>query len=168
MDEHARHKEDPPVLNVVQIVALNTIFCIGLLVTLRLQGLSWGASIGRAWIGGAVLTAATAVTLVVVQARSDKSGSVSEGLRHTGPELVDPEIAGTLQVWEADRLAEIEFSLDHAVQDQASKSKPVTPVAMARMWDDDAKADSEAQQGQIDQRNERAGPQTNARRATKG
>lgn len=114
------------------------------------------------------MTAATAVAFVMIKARSEESGSVSEGLRHTGPELVDPEIADTLQVWEADRLAEIEFSLDHAVQDQASKSMPVNAEAMARMWDDDAKADSEAQQGQIDQRNERAGPQTNARRAGKG
>lgn len=141
MDEHAEFDEDRPVLNVVQIVVLNVFFCIGLLVTLRLDGLSWGASIGLAWIGGAVLTFATAAVVVFLHERTQRNVPETDGVRHEGPELVDDAITDALQVWEVDRLAEMEFSLNRAMSQPLTKSKPLSTDAMARMWDDDAKAD---------------------------
>jgi len=172
MNEHTQIDEEPPVLNVIQIVALNFCFCIGLLVTLRLKELSWGASIGLAWIGGALLTAATAVAFVVIRGRINKSGPVQQRVIPTGPELVAPIITDALQVWDADRMAEMQFSLDHAVINPQATSKPASTVATVRLWVDDARAESAARPSQPGQeiihRNQRVGSNPNGQRVAKG
>ncbi|MGA9411519.1 MAG: hypothetical protein WBV78_13875 [Roseobacter sp.] len=142
IDEQWQYDEEPPILNVVQIVALNVVFGFGLLVTLRLGGASWGASIGVAWIGGAVLTFATAAVFALIWGRRRTSASAPRMMQQEGPKLVDHAITDAVQLWEADGLTEMEFALDSVVENSAIKPKPASPADTRRMWIEDAEADA--------------------------
>lgn len=92
MDEHRKRSDTPHVLNVVQLVAVNFVCLVGLVVTLRIENISWGVSIVLAWIGAALITCATMVVYAFLQGRRSDRVVARQTAKLSGPKLVDPSI----------------------------------------------------------------------------
>lgn len=142
MGQHNDGADDGQVLNIVQLVLINFVFFVGLVVYLRVNGTSWGASVGLAWIGGAAITCATAVVFEFLFRPKTGKAYPPQIRQKISPDLVDPLITDAVRVWEEDRLAEKSFAIGHAVSDPSRKPRRAGMVTMQRMWNEDAEADA--------------------------
>lgn len=116
--------DDTKFLNVLQVVALDMVASIGLFVVGLSSGLSWPMALLLAWIGGVFLTIAGLGCVYLYMLRGD-SCSVAQ----CGPALVPRNITDPLQLWETDRLLELEHVGAEAPA-VVQTDKHLTPGAM--------------------------------------
>ncbi len=97
---------EPKDLNVLQIVVINFLVTIGVLICALAMGVSLMAAIAVAWLMGAVATICLAAAISFMRQHNNVHPRRIAG----GPALVPANVCDPLQLWEADRLMEI----DHA------------------------------------------------------
>jgi hypothetical protein len=148
MDVQAENLDEPKVFNVLQIIALDVVATGALFGAALVSGASLMTALLGGWIGGTIVTMGT-----VMAATQLRTWSEQRGRAHTaapkeapaGPELVSEEISDPMQLWEADLLKEIDYTVarkSDAAKDR--KPRPAPPVTMVPMWDADAQEDADA------------------------
>ena len=96
MEYETSRRRDGPVVNMLQVVALDIVLTLGLLVALKLAGAGWLLATFAAWIGGCLLTLAAVFTIY-------KLALISERRSHRAA----ARVAEAIKVWETDRLMEL-------------------------------------------------------------
>lgn len=143
MRENVQDYEDERYMNVAQVILLDIVLTVSLAVALKLAGNSLFVSVIGAWLGGCILTMGALSGLYWVR---------SVGMRLTGPAtqnqqsrsappLVSSEITDPMELWEADRMLELDHAYASGELDQARRGTDVSVDEMAQMWADDAAAD---------------------------
>ena len=112
--------DDPKELNVLQIVVINIAATVSLLAFGLALGATWPTALIGAWIAGAVVTMGGAVALYYLRDRRTKETAMPSD----SPALVPGNVSEPLQLWEADRLME----LDHASAILGSGRARATPT----------------------------------------
>ena len=98
--------------NVLQIIALNTTTTVLLVLGLLAADISVGLSLLIGWIGGSMLTSVGLVMGVYLKdRRAERNLAAATSKR---PKLVPADITDPLQLWEEDRLLEIDYLIDQA------------------------------------------------------
>jgi hypothetical protein len=108
MQDQPRISTDQPVINVLQIVALNTI-CVVLAVTgLKLFAFSWGTAIFLGWLGAMPFTLVIAVGIIFLTARRRGDAAPNETPRQRFDMMGAPpsglSTAAHIEMWQEDVL----------------------------------------------------------------
>lgn len=146
MQDSSQYDDDVKIFNLVQVLALNVVLTVSLVVALKALGNSWLVAISGAWMGGSILTLGTVFALYALHSVFSRgAGTVFGGAYiENGPALVPTNINDPMQVWETDRLMEIDHASANEAVDGTRKPRRQSPIEMVRMWD----ADSDVEAGE--------------------
>lgn len=137
MAEQEQDHSTENVLNVVQLVFLNTVFMVALTLVCRHFEASWLWALGVGWVGAPFVTLAVAVLYSVLA-----SLRVARAAGHGNAGAFATSIAA----WDADCAAEIEEALAHMSTMDRSQPAPTGAKDTAAVWDrhaSDDRADAE-------------------------
>ena len=129
--------------NLVQIVVLDVALTVTLAAALKLLGASWLVTIAGAWIGGCLLTLSAVFTTYFVRNRHEarQNGLSQSTFEADAPALVPTNIQDPVQLWDADRLMELDFAVAHKASDPLRRPRRQSQIAMVPMWEDSADTD---------------------------
>jgi hypothetical protein len=144
---HMREHEEAPVLNVLQIVAVHCALTLAIFVGFATTGQALAIAALLALACGPVLTLFTAAVIFLATSRLEerhRQNWKNEPARH-GPPLVPGPVTDPMQLWEDDRLLEIDHAVSARIQDPAEKQPRKSREQMIRMWDIDGDMEAEAE-----------------------
>ncbi len=107
MDYETSRTSDAPVMNALQVIFLDIALTVGLLAALKVSGTGWLMAFVCAWVGGCLLTIAAVFVIYKVALMSEQKVDAPADTRSA---VMPAKVADAIQVWETDRLMELDLT----------------------------------------------------------
>lgn len=147
MQNSENESEDGRIFNVLQIAALSTVTTGCAFIGYSAAGAPLGASLMAGFATGPCLTMAIALAVTWIKEKAPRPRfslprSQSQRAVSNGPPLVQGPISTIEELWNSDRMLEMEYARKQNSAADGLRPRRATPEELVAMWEHDAASDA--------------------------